>query len=78
MKMGVRFKDAEGSPKTLRYCDDISAGADKLEELYDLLEALICCCYRAGIQVKAGKLKFGVREVVFHNQGCQLGPIYGV
>jgi hypothetical protein len=69
---GNRLKDAEGNPKTLRhrfaiYCDDISAGADTLEELYDLLEALICCCYRAGIQVKAAKLKFGVREVVFHN-----------
>ena len=69
---GIRLKDAEGNSKTLRhrfamYCDDISAGADTLEELYDLLEAIICCCYRAGIQVKAGKLKFGVREVVFHN-----------
>jgi hypothetical protein len=58
---GVRLKDAEGSPKTLRhrfaiYCDDISAGADTLEELYELLEALICCCYRAGIQVKAAKI----------------------
>ncbi len=49
------------------YCDDIAAGADTLEELYDLLEALICCCHRAGIQIKAGKLKFGVSSVVFHN-----------
>ncbi len=37
---GVRLKDAEGNPKTLRhrfaiYCDDISAGADTLEELYE-------------------------------------------
>jgi hypothetical protein len=38
-----------------------------LEELYELLEALICCCHRAGIQIKAGKLKFGVPKVVFHN-----------
>ena len=62
---GVQLKDAEGNLKTLRhrfaiYCDDIAAGADTLEELYDLLEARICCCYMAGIQVKAGKLKFGV------------------
>ena len=69
---GVQLKDAEGNLKTLRhrfaiYCDDIAAGADSLEELYDLLEALISCCYRAGIQVKAGKLKFGVSEVIFHN-----------
>jgi hypothetical protein len=68
----VQLRDAEGNLKTLRhrfaiYCDDIAAGADTLEELYDQLEALICCCYMAGIQVKAGKLKFGVPEVVFHN-----------
>ncbi len=66
------MKDKEGNPKTLRhrfaiYYDDIAAGADTLEELYELLEALICCCNRAGIQIKAGKLKFGVSKVVFHN-----------
>ena len=70
-KNGERLKDKEGNPKTLRhrfaiYCDDIAAGANTLEELYDLLEALICCCHRAGIQIKAGKLKFGVPSVVFH------------
>ena len=69
---GERLKDAEGNPKTLRhrfaiYCDDIAAGADTLEELYELYEALICCCYRAGIQIKAGKVKFGVDKLVFHN-----------
>ncbi len=62
---GERIKDKEGNPKTLRhrfaiYCDDIAAGADTLKELYELLEALICCCNRAGIQIKAGKLKFGL------------------
>ena len=71
-KNGERLKDKEGNPKTLRhrfaiYCDDIAAGAATLEELYELLEALICCCHRAGIQIKAGKLKFGVPRVVFHN-----------
>jgi hypothetical protein len=48
---GVRLKDKEGNPKTLRhkfviYCDDIAAGADTLEELYEFLEALICCRHR--------------------------------
>jgi len=38
-----------------------------MEELYDLFEALISCCARAGIQVKASKVKFGVEKVVFHN-----------
>jgi hypothetical protein len=50
----VQLRDAEGNLKTLRhrfaiYCDDIAAGADTLEELNELLEALICCCYRAGL-----------------------------
>ncbi len=76
----VRLKDAEGNPKTLRhrfaiYCDDIAAGADTLEELYELYEALICCCHRAGIQFKAGKVKFWVTKVVFHNYTIsKLGP----
>jgi hypothetical protein len=70
---GERLKDAEGNPKTLRhrfaiYCDDIAAGADTLEEVYELYEALICCCYQAGIQIKAGKVKFGVNKLVFHAQ----------
>jgi hypothetical protein len=38
-----------------------------IEELYELFEALICCCKRAGIQVKASKTKFGVEKITFHN-----------
>jgi hypothetical protein len=49
------------------YCDDIAAGANALEELYDLYEALSCCCVKADIQVKAAKIKFGVKEVTFLN-----------
>jgi hypothetical protein len=53
--------DSNGSPKTLRhkfavYSDDIAAGANSLDELYDLYKALLCCCAKAGIQVKAGKV----------------------
>ena len=80
---GNRLKDKEGNLKTLRhrfavYCDDICAGADTIEELYELFEALICCCKRAGIQVKASKVKFGVIKVTFHNytitrEGTQSG-----
>ena len=47
--------------------DDIAAGADTLEELFELLKALIECFDKAGIQVKASKLIFGVREISFHN-----------
>ena len=55
-----RLRDKDGNFKTLRhkfavYCDDIAAGANSLEELYELFEALLCCCARAGIQVKASK-----------------------
>jgi hypothetical protein len=69
---GNRLRDAEGNVKTLWhkfavYCDDICAGANNLEELYELFVALICCCKRAGIQVKASKTKFGVEKVTFHN-----------
>ncbi len=69
---GNRLLDKDGNFKTLRhkfavYCDDIAAGADTVEELYELFEALVCCCAKAGIQVKAAKLKFGVTEITFHN-----------
>ena len=69
---GNHAKDSEGNMKTLRhhfavYCDDIAAGADSLEELWELYDALISCCHRAGIQIKAAKVKFGVRKVTFHN-----------
>ena len=64
--------DAEGKPLNLArkfavYCDDIAAGANTLEELYVMFEALICALRRAHIQVKAAKVKFGVSEVTFHN-----------
>ncbi len=39
----------------------------------ELLEALICACNRARIQIKAGKLKFGVLKVVFHNYTISKG-----
>ncbi len=67
-EQGNRLKDSEGNLKTLRhrfavYCDDIAAGANTLEELHELFEALICACHKAGIQIKAAKVKFGVRKV---------------
>jgi hypothetical protein len=55
-----RLRDDEGNLKTLMHhfvvcCDDIAAGASTLEELYELFEALICACHKAGIQIKAAK-----------------------
>jgi hypothetical protein len=68
---GNRLRNSEGNLKTLRprfavYCDDIAAG-NTLEELYELFEALMCACHKAGIQIKAAKVKFGVKKVTFHN-----------
>ena len=41
------------------YADDIAAGADTLEELFELFKALIEALRRGGVQVKAQKVKFG-------------------
>ncbi len=65
---GNRLRDKDGNEKTLRhkfavYCDDIAAGANTLEELYELFEALLCCCAKAGIQVKAAKVKFAFDHI---------------
>jgi hypothetical protein len=49
------------------YADDMAAGADTLEELYEIYKALVITLDKAGIQVKASKVKFGVEEVTFHN-----------
>ena len=49
------------------YADDIAAGADSIEELFKLYTMLITCLHKAGIQVKAQKLKFGITEIKFHN-----------
>jgi hypothetical protein len=49
------------------YANDIAAGADTLEEFFEMLKALIECFDQAGIQVKVRKLIFGVREISFHN-----------
>jgi hypothetical protein len=47
--------------------DDMAAGADTLEELFELYKALVTALDKAGIQVKASKVEFGVEEITFHN-----------
>ena len=49
------------------YADDLACGANTLEELFELYKALVICLAKAGIQVKASKVKFGVEEISFHN-----------
>ncbi len=49
------------------YADDMAAGADTLEELFEIYMALIIALDKAGIQIKASKVEFGVEEITFHN-----------
>ena len=49
------------------YADDMAAGADTLEELFEIYKALIIALDKAGIQIKASKVEFGVEEITFHN-----------
>ena len=59
-------------PKDIRhrfasFADDLARGANTLEELFSLYKALVECLFKAGIQVKASKVKYGVEEISFHN-----------
>jgi hypothetical protein len=59
-------------PSHYRHCiamfaDDMAAGADSLEELFEIYKALVTALDKAGIQVKASKVEFGVEEITFHN-----------
>jgi hypothetical protein len=59
-------------PAQYRHCiamfaDDMAAGADSLEELFEIYKALVTALDKAGIQVKASTVEFGVEEITFHN-----------
>ena len=45
------------------YADDMAAGADTLEELFEIYKALVITLDKVGIQVKASKVEFGVEVV---------------
>jgi hypothetical protein len=49
------------------YADGIAAGADTLEDLFEVYKVLVVALDQAGIQVKAIKVEFGVEEITFHN-----------
>jgi hypothetical protein len=49
------------------YADDMAAGANTLEELLEIYQALVIALDKAGIQVKVSKVEFGVEQVTFHN-----------
>ncbi len=59
-------------PAKFRHCiamlaDDMAAGSDTLEELLEIYKALVMTLDKAGVQVKASKVEFGVEEITFHN-----------
>ena len=49
------------------YADDMAAGANTLEELFEIYKALVITLAKAGIQIKSSKVEFGVEEITFHN-----------
>ncbi len=49
------------------YADDMAAGADTLEELFEIYKALVRTLAKAGIQIKSSKVEFGMEEITFHN-----------
>ena len=49
------------------FADDMAAGANDMEELFDIYQALIRALHQAGIQLKASKVEFGRTQCTFHN-----------
>ena len=49
------------------YADDMAAGANTLEELFEIYKALVETLAQAGVQIKSSKVEFGVEETTFHN-----------
>ena len=45
----------------------MAAGANTLEELFEIYKALVKTLAKAGIQIKSSKVEFGVEEITFHN-----------
>ena len=49
------------------FADDMEAGANSMDELFDIYQALIRALHQAGIQLKASKVEFGRTQCTFHN-----------
>ena len=49
------------------FADDMAAGANTIEELFEIYQALIKALHLAGIQLKASKVEFGRTQCTFHN-----------
>jgi hypothetical protein len=62
-----KYMPKEFRHRIAMYADDMAAGTDTLEELCEIYKALIIALDKAGIQIKASKVEFGVEEITFHN-----------
>ncbi len=67
LQKGIIANDHKLPSRIALYADDMAAGANTLEELFEIYQALVIALDKAGIQVKASKVEFGVEEVTFHN-----------
>ena len=50
----------------------MAAGANTLEELFEIYKALVKTLAKAGIQIKSSKVEFGVGEITFIYRQKQL------
>ena len=50
--------------KIALYADDMTVGANTLEELFEIYKASITTLAKTGIQIKSSKVEFGIEEVI--------------
>ena len=62
-----KYMPPEWRHRIALYADDMAAGANTLEELFEIYKALVKTLAKAGIQIKSSKVEFGVEEIAFHN-----------
>ena len=62
-----KYMPPEWRHRIALYADDMAAGANTLEELFEIYKALVRTLAKAGIQIKSSKVEFGVEEITFHN-----------
>ncbi len=67
LMMNIKYMPPEWRHRIALYADNMAAGANTLEELFEIYKALVKTLAKAGIQIKSSKVEFGVEEITFHN-----------
>ncbi len=57
-----KYMPPEWRHRIALYADDMAAGANTLEELFEIYKALVTTLAKAGIQIKSSKVEFRVEE----------------